>query len=150
MLENQLHLTFFHTFQVSSLNVLVPAENYPFCTIDPNNAKINIPDEWFSELCEKYHPKSKVPAQFNITDIAGLVWGASEGKGLGNAFLSHISAVDGMYHVVWAFDDDTIIHDEGDVDPVRDLEIIHSEMILKDTQHLEKWITELENLYSRK
>jgi len=60
------------------------------------------------------------------------VRGASEGKGLGNAFLSHISAVDGMYHVVRAFDDDTIIHDEGDVDPVRDLNIIHSEMILKD------------------
>lgn len=119
------------TFNVLS-NLSVPAENYPFCTIDPNIAKINIPDDRFNFLCDTYGPKSKVPAQFNITDIAGLVRGASEGKGLGNAFLSHISAVDGMYHVVRAFDDDTIIHDEGDVDPVRDLNIIHSEMILKD------------------
>ena len=83
-------------------------------------------------MCEIYKPKSKVEAQLNITDIAGLVWGASEGKGLGNAFLSHIAAVDGMYHVVWAFDDDSIIHDEGDVNPVRDLDIIHTEMIKKD------------------
>jgi len=110
----------------------VPAENYPFCTIDPNNARINIPDDRFDYLCEIYNPKSKVPAQFNITDIAGLVRGASEGKGLGNAFLSHIGAVDGMYHVVRAFDDESITHDEGDVNPVRDLDIIHSEMIKKD------------------
>ena len=99
-------------------------------------------------MIEKYHPKNRVPAQFNITDIAGLVRGASEGKGLGNAFLSHIAAVDGMYHVVRAFDDESIIHDEGDVDPVRDLDIIHTEMILKDKQHLEKRITELESLIS--
>ena len=123
---------FFQIFQVSSLLFLVPAENYPFCTIDPNIAKINIPDERFDDLVETYHPKNRVHAQFNITDIAGLVRGASEGKGLGNAFLSHIAAVDGMYHVVRAFDDETIIHDEGDVDPVRDLDIIHTEMILKD------------------
>jgi len=78
------------------------------------------------------------------------VRGASEGKGLGNAFLSHISAVDGMYHVVRAFDDESIIHDEGDVNPVRDLDIIHTEMIKKDQQHLEKRRTELESLISRK
>lgn len=95
-------------------------------------ARINIPDERFDFLCNIYNPKSKVQAQFNITDIAGLVRGASEGKGLGNAFLSHISAVDGMYHVIRAFEDETITHDEGDVNPVRDLDIIHSEMIKKD------------------
>lgn len=139
---------YFQIFQVSICSFLVPAENYPFCTIDPNIAKINIPDERFDDLIEKYHPKNRVPAQFNITDIAGLVRGASEGKGLGNAFLSHIAAVDGMYHVVRAFDDESIIHDEGDVDPVRDLDIIHTEMILKDKQHLEKRITELESLIS--
>lgn len=101
-------------------------------------------------MVEKYHPKNRVPAQFNITDIAGLVRGASEGKGLGNAFLSHISAVDGMYHVVRAFDDESIIHDEGDVDPVRDLDIIHTEMILKDQQHLDRRIHELETAIGKK
>lgn len=149
-LESQLHSTCSQTCQVSKFKFKVPAENYPFCTIDPNVARINIPDERFNFLCDLYHPKSKVEAQLNITDIAGLVRGASEGKGLGNAFLSHISAVDGMYHVVRAFDDESIIHDEGDVNPVRDLDIIHTEMIKKDQQHLEKRRTELESLISRK
>jgi obg-like ATPase 1 len=77
------------TFNILS-NLSVPAENFPFCTIDPNLAKIFVPDHRFEKLCEIYHPKSKVPATLSITDIAGLVRGASEGAGLGNAFLSHI------------------------------------------------------------
>lgn len=137
------------TFNVLS-HLSVPAENYPFCTIDPNLAKINIPDDRFLSLCDKYNPKSKVPANFNIYDIAGLVRGASEGKGLGNAFLSHIQGVDGIYHCIRAFDDDTIIHDEGDVDPIRDLNIIHSELALKDIQYLDKRIDDLEKSISRK
>jgi ribosome-binding ATPase YchF (GTP1/OBG family) len=79
-----------------------------------------------------FKPKSSVPATLSITDIAGLVKGASEGAGLGNAFLSHIQAVDGIYHVVRAFDDPDIIHEEGEVDPIRDMEIIIGELIAKD------------------
>tara|TARA_B110001450_G_scaffold229815_1_gene230666 strand:- start:823 stop:1296 length:474 start_codon:yes stop_codon:yes gene_type:complete len=112
----------------------VPAENYPFCTIDPTIAKLNVPDKRFEKLCEMYNPKSKVLAQIAITDIAGLVKGASKGEGLGNAFLSHISAVDGIYHVVRAFPDEDIMHNEGDIDPIRDIEIINGELRAKDLQ----------------
>ena len=90
------------TFNVLS-NLSVPAENYPFCTIEPEEAKVYVPDQRFEWLCEQYNPKSKVAASISIWDIAGLVKGASEGEGLGNAFLSHIQAVDGIYHVVRAF-----------------------------------------------
>lgn len=116
----------------------VAAENYPFCTIDPNLAKINVPDKRFEKLCEIHNPKSQVLAQISITDIAGLVKGASNGEGLGNAFLSHISAVDGIYHVVRAFPNDDIIHNEGELDPIRDIEIINFELRAKDLQQIEK------------
>ena len=119
------------TFNVLS-SLSVPAENYPFCTIDPNTAKIPVPEPRSLKLYDMFNPKSKVLAQISITDIAGLVKGASEGKGLGNAFLSHISAVDGIYHVVRAFDDDEVIHDEGEVDPIRDIETINGELAAKD------------------
>ena len=115
----------------------VPAENYPFCTIDPTVAKINVPDKRFDHLCEVYKPKSKVLAQIAITDIAGLVKGASNGEGLGNAFLSHISAVDGIYHVVRAFPDEDVMHNDGDIDPIRDIETINGELALKDLQALD-------------
>ena len=81
-----------------------------------------------------YNPKSKVLAQIQITDIAGLVKGASAGEGLGNAFLSHISAVDGIYHVIRAFPDEDIMHNEGEIDPIRDIEIINGELRAKDLQ----------------
>lgn len=119
------------TFNILS-NLSVPAENYPFCTIDPNLAKIFVPDARFEKLCEMYKPKSKVAATLSITDIAGLVKGASLGEGLGNAFLSHIQAVDGIFHVVRAFENPDIIHNEGDIDPLRDMEIINGELIAKD------------------
>jgi len=125
----------------STFNVLsklsVPAENYPFCTIDPTTAKINIPDVRFDKLIEMYKPKSRVPAQLSVTDIAGLVKGASTGAGLGNAFLSHISSVDGIFHVVRAFPNEEVIHEEGDIDPIRDIEIINGELIAKDLQAME-------------
>ena len=112
----------------------VPAENYPFCTIDPTVAKINVPDKRFEHLVKLYSPKSKVLAQISITDIAGLVKGASQGEGLGNAFLSHISAVDGIYHVVRAFPDEDVMHNDGEIDPIRDIETINEELRLKDLQ----------------
>lgn len=116
----------------------VAAENYPFCTIDPNTAKVNVPDKRFEKLCEIYQPKSKVLAQIAITDIAGLVKGASNGEGLGNAFLSHISAVDGIYHVVRGFPDEDVTHADGEVDPIRDMETINGELRAKDLQFLVK------------
>jgi len=109
-------------------NLSVPAENYPFCTIEPTEAKIYVPDARFERLCEIYNPRSKVAASISIFDIAGLVAGAHEGAGLGNAFLSHIQAVDGIYHVVRAFPNEEVIHNEGDIDPIRDLEIITNEL----------------------
>jgi len=115
---------------LSQLNV--PAENYPFCTIDPSLAKIPVPDPRFDKLVEMYKPKSTIQAVLTIHDIAGLVRGASEGKGLGNAFLSHISAVDAIFHVCRAFRDKDIEHVEASVDPVRDLQIISDELCAKD------------------
>lgn len=130
-------------------NLNVPAENFPFCTIDPNLAKIFIPDKRFEKLLEMYKPKSEVGATITITDIAGLVKGASEGAGLGNAFLSHIAAVDGIYHVIRGFENEEIIHEEGDVDPVRDMDIIHGELIAKDIQNLKTKMEELEKVIKR-
>lgn len=125
------------TFNVLT-NLSVPAENYPFCTINPAEAKIFVPDARYEKLVSMYKPKSKVPASISIFDIAGLVKGASDGAGLGNAFLSHIDAVDGIYHVVRAFPNEEVIHEEGDVDPIRDMEIISNELIQKDLQKLVK------------
>lgn len=97
-----------------------------------------MPDERFDWLCNYYKPKSVVPANLTVYDIAGLTRGASTGAGLGNAFLSHIRAVDAIFQVVRCFDDAEIIHIEGDVDPVRDLQIISDELRIKDTEFVEK------------
>lgn len=113
------------------------AENYPFCTIDPNESRCPVPDLRFEWLCELWQPASKIPAYLMITDIAGLIRGASEGAGLGNAFLSHIQAVDGLYHVVRAFDNPEVIHVDDSVDPIRDLETIMYELCRKDTAYIE-------------
>eukprot|EP00878_Enallax_costatus_P002211 GHUV01002382.1.p1 GENE.GHUV01002382.1~~GHUV01002382.1.p1 ORF type:complete len:391 (+),score=115.49 GHUV01002382.1:141-1313(+) len=114
----------------------IPAENFPFCTIEPNQARVNVPDDRFNWLVETYKPKSAVSAFLDVVDIAGLVKGAAQGEGLGNAFLSHISAVDGIYHVCRAFEDPDVTHVEDRVDPVGDLDIIHSELRLKDIERL--------------
>jgi obg-like ATPase 1 len=113
------------------------AENYPFCTIDPNESRCPVPDLRYDWLCELWQPPSKIPAYLMITDIAGLIRGASEGAGLGNAFLSHIQAVDGLYHVVRAFDNPEVIHVDDSVDPIRDLETIIYELCRKDTAYIE-------------
>lgn len=118
--------------------VSIPAENFPFCTIEPNNARVHVPDERFKWLCSTYSPKSEVPAFLDIVDIAGLVKGAAEGEGLGNAFLSHIQAVDGIFHVCRGFEDPEVTHVEDRVDPVEDLEIIHNELRLKDIERVQR------------
>jgi obg-like ATPase 1 len=120
----------------------VPAENFMFCTINPNLARVEVPDARFNFLNNLYKPKSSVPATLNILDIAGLVRGASQGQGMGNAFLSHIQSVDGIYHVIRAFDDEEIQHYDGEVDPVRDLETIKLELVEKDKQLCEKRLEE--------
>ncbi|OTA56477.1 hypothetical protein K449DRAFT_387523 [Hypoxylon sp. EC38] len=112
--------------------------NFPYATIDPEESRVIVPDERYDWLCQKYNPKSRVPAHLTIYDIAGLTRGASTGAGLGNAFLSHIRAVDAIFQVVRCFDDAEIIHVEGDVNPVRDLDIIAEELRLKDIEFVEK------------
>lgn len=116
------------------------AANYPFCTIDPNVVQSIVPDKKFEYLVSVFKPPSVVPAALKITDIAGLIKGASEGAGLGNAFLSHIAAVDGIYHLIRAFESDEVIHVDDSVDPIRDLETIQGELCAKDKETLEKVI----------
>ncbi|POR38955.1 Obg-like ATPase 1 [Tolypocladium paradoxum] len=112
--------------------------NFPYATIDPEEARVIVPDDRFDWLVEKYKPKSVVPANLTVYDIAGLTRGSSTGAGLGNAFLSHIRAVDAIFQVVRCFDDAEIIHVEGDVNPTRDLDIISEELRLKDIEFVEK------------
>lgn len=114
------------------------AANYPFCTIDPNVSQCVVPDKKFDYLATTYKPPSVVPAVLKVVDIAGLIRGASEGAGLGNAFLSHIAAVDGIFHLVRAFENDEVIHVDDSVDPIRDLETIEAELCLKDQDSLSK------------
>ncbi len=112
----------------------VPAENYPFCTIDPSVGVVGVPDERLDRLAQLSKSEKTLPAAIEFVDIAGLVKGASEGEGLGNQFLSHIREVDAILQMVRFFDDPDVIHVHGDVDPVRDIEIINLELILADQQ----------------
>merc|ERR1711990_659348 len=137
--------TFFNVLTKSE----AAAENFPFCTIDPNEARVPIPDERFEFLCEHHKPKSEVPAFLNVVDIAGLVKGAHEGAGLGNAFLSNIDMCDAIFHMLRIFEDEDITHVEGGVDPVRDMGIIHDELRLKDLAKVNKRLPELEKVYIR-
>lgn len=108
--------------------------NYPFCTIEPNVGTVAVPDERLDRLAEMYEPDKVTPAVIEFVDIAGLVKGASNGEGLGNKFLSNIREVDAIVHVVRAFNDDNIVHVEGSVDPIRDIETINYELILSDLE----------------
>lgn len=116
------------------------AANYAFCTIEPNIGVVSVPDERLDVLTEMYSPKKTTPANIEFVDIAGLVKGASRGEGLGNKFLSHIREVDAIVHVVRCFDDTNIIHVEGGIDPVRDIETINLELIFADMETAEKRI----------
>jgi len=130
-------------FNVLSDTHLANAANFPYATINPEEARIPVPDARFDWLCDLYKPASKVPAFLTCIDIAGLTAGASTGAGLGNAFLSHVRAVDGIFQVVRAFDDAEVIHVEGDVNPLRDMEIISTELRLKDIEWTEKKLDDL-------
>ncbi|MFV0439697.1 MAG: redox-regulated ATPase YchF [Lachnospirales bacterium] len=112
--------------------------NYPFCTIDPNVGVVLVPDERLDNLAKIYDSKKILPAGIEFVDIAGLVRGASKGEGLGNQFLSHIREVDAIVHVVRCFDDENIIHVEGSIGPLRDIETINLELIFSDLEVLER------------
>lgn len=116
------------------------AANYPFCTIEPNVGVVTVPDERIDRLVEMYNPKSVVPAVIRFVDIAGLVKGAYRGEGLGNKFLAHIREVDAIIHVVRCFEDSNIVHVDGSVDPVRDMETINVELIFADIDAVERRI----------
>ncbi len=120
--------------------------NYPFCTIDPNVGVVSVPDKRLDVLAEMYHPQLYTPAVIEFVDIAGLVRGASRGEGLGNKFLSHIRDVDAVVHVLRCFDNGDIVHVDGTVDPVRDLETINMELIFADMEVLERRIDKTSKL----
>ncbi len=119
-------------------NSAIDAQNFPFCTIDPNKGVVSVPDERLSVLADISNTTKVIPAAIEFIDIAGLVKGASKGEGLGNQFLANIRNVAAMVHVVRCFDNDDIVHVDGSVDPVRDIDIINTELILSDIDQCEK------------
>ncbi len=121
-------------------NAGAESANYPFCTIEPNVGVVAVPDKRLDVLAEMYNPEKFTPAVIEFVDIAGLVRGASRGEGLGNKFLDNIRQVDAIVHVVRCFEDDNIIHVDGTVDPMRDLETINLELIFSDMEMLERRI----------
>src|SRR6266550_2726535 len=114
------------------------AENYPFCTIEPNLGVVTVPDPRLVELGKVAKVSTLIPATIEFVDIAGLVKGASQGEGLGNKFLSHIREVDALVHVVRCFEDPDILHVTGSIEPVRDIEIVSTELILADLEAVDK------------
>jgi len=124
----------------------VPAENYPFCTIEPHMGIVSLPDSRLVKLEHIFNPEKVTPASVEFTDIAGLVKGASKGEGLGNQFLSQIRQVSAIIHVVRCFEDENITHVEGNIDPLRDAELIETELLLADLETLEKSVYRLNKL----
>lgn len=122
------------------------AANYPFCTIEPNVGVVDVPDARLKVLADMFHSKKIVPAGMKFVDIAGLVKGASKGEGLGNKFLSHIRQTDAIAEVVRCFEDGNITHVEGSIDPVRDVEIIDTELCLADLESVEKQLVKAQKL----
>ena len=114
------------------------AENYPFCTIDPNVGIVTVPDKRLSRIAEIYKAPKITPTTIEFVDIAGLVKGASKGEGLGNQFLSHIRDVRAICHVVRCFEDDNVVHVDGSINPKRDIEVVEAELILRDMETLDR------------
>ena len=119
-------------------NAGAESANYPFCTIEPNVGIVPVPDKRLDALAEMYNPEKYTPAIIEFVDIAGLVRGASQGEGLGNKFLSHIREVDAIVHVVRCFEDSNIVHVDGNINPLRDVDTINMELILSDIEILER------------
>lgn len=124
----------------------IPSENYPFCTIEPNVGIVQVPDNRLNDIVKIFNPENHIAAIIEFVDIAGLVKGASQGEGLGNKFLSHIRNVDALVHVVRCFNDDNITHVEGNLDPLRDIETIETELLIKDIESVEKRIARVSKL----
>ena len=125
----------------------IPAENFPFCTIEPNIGKVPLPDKRLIELNNIVDSNKIIPAALDLVDIAGLVKGASDGEGLGNSFLSNIREMSALAHVVRCFEDENITHVDGSVNPRRDVEVINLELILADLETVSKRITKCEKLF---
>ncbi len=126
--------TFFNALTAAG----VPAENYPFCTIEPNMGIVAVPDKRLERVRSIYGSAKATPTVLEFVDIAGLVRGASKGEGLGNQFLSHIRDVDAVCHIVRCFDDENVVHVDGSIDPRRDAEIVRTELLLKDLETVER------------
>lgn len=127
-------------------NAGAASANYPFCTIDPNVGVVSVPDRRLDALSEMYHPEKFTPATIEFVDIAGLVKGASKGEGLGNKFLANIREVDAILHVVRCFVNDDIIHVDGEIDPLRDVETINLELIFADLEVVERRLDRIRKL----
>jgi len=125
-------------------NAGAEADNYPFCTVDPNVGVVPVPDERLPRVADLAGSPETVPTTIEFVDIAGLVEGAAEGEGLGNQFLAQIREVDAIVHVVRCFEDDEVAHVAGEVDPVRDVEVINTELLLKDLETVEKRVEKVE------
>ena len=130
-------------FNALTQTIAAQAANFPFCTIEPNTGRVAVPDKRLDKLVEMVNPKNIVPTQLEFVDIAGLVKGASKGEGLGNQFLANIRETDAVIHVLRCFENDNITHVEGSVDPVRDAEIVKTELMIADLESLQKRIEQL-------
>jgi len=130
-------------FNALTATAAAQAENFPFCTIEPNVGKVALPDVRLDQITEIGHSEKTVPAQLEFVDIAGLVKGASKGEGLGNQFLSNIRETDAIIHVLRCFEDPDVVHVEGSVDPIRDADVIETELMLADLESVEKQIAAL-------
>ncbi|MGB1192289.1 MAG: GTPase, partial [Pseudomonadales bacterium] len=124
----------------------IDAENFPFCTIEPNTGIVPIPDLRIDKLSELVNPEKVIPTTMEFVDIAGLVAGASKGEGLGNQFLGNIRETDAIAHVVRCFDDENVIHVEGTIDPIDDIEVINTELALADLASAEKFLHRVEKI----
>ena len=130
-------------FNALTQTISAQAANFPFCTIEPNTGRVAVPDKRLDKLVELVNPKNIVPTQLEFVDIAGLVKGASKGEGLGNQFLANIRETDAIIHVLRCFENDNITHVEGSVNPIRDAEIVETELMLADLESLEKHIEQV-------